>query len=184
MRFFILFVSIFLSAALVFAQDTDDYGIDSTDEEPWDFSDEPPADTKGTIWISPGLETALYSDSYLCYGGGLALAYGRGVSIGIKAAYFFNFENRIDVLELGFLLRFYLLGSLSYTGPFLQLSGGQSLFLRGEDSLSIPAQWGTIYGSMEAGWRFPLKNDFFIEPFIRGGYPFMYGGGISTGVIF
>ena len=184
MRFFILFFAIFLAAALVFAQDMDSDDIDLTDDEPWDFSDEPPADTKGSIWISPSLETALYSNSNLCYGGGLAFAYGRGVSIGVKTAYFFNFETRIDVLELGFLLRFYLPGNSSYTGLFIQLSGGQALFIRAEDGLSIPAQWGTIYGSIEAGWRFPLKNDFFVEPFVRGGYPFLYGGGISTGVIF
>jgi len=140
--------------------------------------------SEDAFWISAGAETAMYSNSGFSLGMGIIFAYGKKVSIGIKSTYFLNFDNRIDVLEIGFLLRFYLLPKLPSSGLFIQISGGQALFLRYEDGGALPAQWGTMYGGAEAGWRFLLGKLFFIEPFIRGGYPYITGGGIIAGAAF
>ncbi|MCL2411559.1 MAG: hypothetical protein FWC97_07955 [Treponema sp.] len=135
------------------------------------------------LWISAGIGTAVYSRSGLSYGGSLAFAYGRGVSVGLQTAYFFDLEDRVDVLELGFLLRFYVQGLSFYSGPFIQLSGGQALFFR-RDDVTFPASWGILLGCLSLGWRFFLDEMFFIEPFIRGGYPYLFGGGLSAGIRF
>ena len=144
----------------------------------------PENDRQGNFWVSGGIETAMYSDSGFCYGGSLSIAFGKGVSIGGKAAYFINFDTGIDALEYGFLLRFYFLGISSYSGPFFQLSGGQVFLFRRSSGLLFPAEWGTIYAGAETGWRFLLGKNFFMEPFIRGGFPYLIGGGISAGFVF
>ena len=145
--------------------------------------DVPERESEDAFWISLSPEIAIYSDSGLCYGIGLAFAYGKKISIGIKSTYFFNFENRVDVLEIGLLLRFYLLPKLPSSGLFLQLSAGHALFLRYDGSV-LPAQWGTMYGGLEMGWRFLIGKLWFIEPFVRGGYPYIAGGGVLAGVVF
>jgi len=192
MRVFLLFFCVFFPVSLAFAQHADseeplipaDSFDDAEEMEILIIDDIHVIDTSGSFWISSGIETAMYSRTSLCYGGSFTFAYGKGVSVGFKAAYFLNFENRIDVLELGFLLRFYLRGSFASSGPFIQFSGGQALFIRPKDCLTIPAQWGAMYGGADAGWRFILGNTFFIEPFIRGGYPYIAGGGLLVGLVF
>lgn len=167
---------------LVFAQDIESYDYNINDEL-YDYTESEDVELSGCFWISASLETANYSQTGLSYGGGLAFAYDKGVSIGFKTVYFFDFENKIDILELGFLLRFYLQGFSFCSGPFIQLSAGQALLFRREE-VSLPAQWGIIYGSANFGWRFLLDKNYFIEPFIRGGYPFLFGGGLSAGIEF
>jgi hypothetical protein len=180
MRFFIYFLYLLFSTSFLFALD---FALDIEDNNNgfYEYIDNNDIDT--FLLISAGLETAMYSKTGLSYGGGLAFTYGRGISIGLKTAYFFDFENSIDVLELGFQIRFFLQGISSYTGPFIQLSGGQVLFFRRE-LITIPASWGIIYGGVSMGWLILLGESFFIEPFIRGGYPFLYGGGLSAGIRF
>jgi len=140
-------------------------------------------DLDGYFWVSAGAETAIYSKSGLSYGGGLVFAYNRGVSIGLKTTYFFDFDNRVDVLELGFLLRFFFRGIHDNVGPYIQFSGGQALFFR-RDNVTIPAKWGIFYGGANLGWRLFLGEKFFMEPYIRIGYPFIIGSGLSTGIRF
>ena len=189
MRFFTIFVCIFSLVTFSYAETIDDQ-IDvpeediliNEDDEDLDFK--PIRDSEDAFWIVLSPEAAMYSNSSFCYGAGLAFAYGKRVSIGLKAAYFINIENRIDVLELGFLLRFYLLSGALNSGLFAQLTGGLALFIRGEEGISLPVQWGTMYGGLEIGWRFLLGKVFFLEPFVRGGYPYLFGGGISAGVVF
>jgi len=136
---------------------------------------------EGDFWICPGFETALYSRSGLAYGGSLALGYGKGASIGLKAAYFFSSDN--TTLELNFLLRFHLRGAYAYSGPFFQFIGGSVLFAD-EANVGIPATTGSISAGLAFGWRFLFKDRWFIEPAIRGGYPFLGGAGLSAGVRF
>jgi hypothetical protein len=37
-------------------------------------------------------------------------------------------------------------------------------------------------GGLAAGWRITLKDNFYIEPFVRGGYPYGWGAGIMAGI--
>jgi hypothetical protein len=137
-------------------------------------------------WICPSFEMAAYSPYGFSPGLGLTLAHGRGASIGLKAAYFINGEEIADVLEITFLLRLYffeLPGDGAIQGPWLQFNSGPALFIRThitEDGY----EWGDISAGISFGWRFLLRKQFFIEPFIRGGYPFLYGGGLAVGLHF
>ena len=140
------------------------------------------AATGGNLWVSPGAETALYSVSGVTFGGGLSLAYGRGTSVGIKTAYFSDFEGLLGILELNILLRFFFTGQDS--GPFIQFTGGPALFFRQDSSIAIPAEWGMVSGGMALGWRFLLSEILFLEPSLRGGYPYIAGAGLSMGARF
>jgi len=138
----------------------------------------------GGLWICPGAETALYSTVSLSYGAGLALAYGKKASIGLKAAFFFDAGNELDVLELNVLLRYYLFSGAAGSGPFFQFSGGPALYFERNDAISLPGRLGMISAGLSFGWRFLLGNRFFMEPSIRGGYPYIAGAGLSAGVQF
>jgi len=172
----LLVLCVFLFAVPAFAQASAAGEADPVEEA---VAAPPPKD--GDFWICPGFEAALYGRSGLAYGGSLALAYGKGASIGLKAAYFFSPDN--TTLELNFLLRFYLRGAVSYSGPFLQFAGGTVLFAD-EANVGFPATIGSISAGLAFGWRFLIKDRWFVEPSIRGGYPFLGGGGIAAGVRF
>jgi len=137
---------------------------------------------RGDFWISLGGDTALYSVSGAAFGGSFALGYGSGSSVGLKAVYFF-WEEGIDTLEINVILRFYLLGANAYSGPYLQLMGGPALFSY-TDEFTIPSEWGTISAGLCFGWRFLFLDRWFVEPAVRGGYPYIFGAGISAGVRF
>ena len=189
MRFFTFFVCIFSLTVYTFADTMDEHdNVPEEDiliyEDDEDLKFEPKRASEDAFWIALSPETAMYRNSGFCFGAGFAFAYGKRASIGLKAAYFVNFEDRIDVLELGFLLRFYLLKGILNSVLYLQLTGGHALFIRGDDGISFPAHWGTMYGGPEIGWRFLFGNVFFLEPFVRAGYPYLFGGGISAGVVF
>jgi len=147
-------------------------GFADTDSEESDF------------WLCPSGEAALYSISGASYGGGFAFGYGKGSSIGMKVIKFFNSEGT-SVLELNFLLRFYFYGKRAYSGPFLQFLGGPALFFdNNESGFYIPSKIGVFSIGMSYGWRFLIKDKWFIEPYIRGGYPYLAGAGLSAGIRF
>jgi len=135
------------------------------------------------IWISLGGEVVMYSITTPAYGGGLSFGYGKGISIGLTAAFFFA-PATVSTIELSFLLRFYLKGMEAYSGPFLQITAGPSLFFIPGEKITFPPELGMISAGLSFGWRFLFKDRWFIEPAIRGGYPFIVGGGFSAGVRF
>ena len=100
----------------------------------------------------------------------------------MKAVFFSDIEGLLNILELNVLFRFYFLRS--HSGPFMQFTGGPAIFFRQHSSLELPADWGMVSASLSLGWRFFLGKTFFIEPSIRGGYPFIGGAGLSAGVHF
>ena len=148
---------------------------------------------RGDFWVSPGAETAFYSSSGLSAGGSISAAYGSRFSIGIKTAWFFDINNELDALEINFLLRYYFMGpsggpasaeSAPSKGPYLQLTGGPALFFDREEKNSVPARYGRISAGLTFGWRFLFGKLFFAEPYIRAGYPYIAGAGVSAGVHF
>ena len=139
---------------------------------------------RGDFWVCPGAETAFYTSSGVSVGGSLAAAYGNRASIGFRAAWFFDMNNELDALELGFLLRYYFMKSEPSTGPYLQLTGGPVLFFDREEKNSVPAHYGRISAGLTFGWRFLFGKLFFAEPYIRAGYPYIAGAGVSAGVRF
>ena len=134
---------------------------------------------KGDFWLCPSAEAAMYSFSEIAFGGGFALGYGKGVSVGIKAAYFIDKEE-LSTMELCFLLRYYFLHGSHY-GPFIQFNGGPALF--NQSSVAIPARVGTVSVGLSLGWRFLLGKLWFVEPNLRFGYPYFAGASFSAGIM-
>jgi len=138
-------------------------------------------DTREDLWISADISTAFYGISSMAYGGGLAVGYGTGISFGFRVA-FYHYPKGIETLELSLLLRFYLLGTQAYSGPFAQFMGGPSFFNK-EGELDIPSHSGMVSAGICFGWRF-IFGKWFVEPAIRGGYPYIFGAGVSGGLRF
>ena len=142
------------------------------------YSEENSAD----LWVCAGADIAMYSYLGTAFGGSFSFGYGTGTAIGFKAAWFFN-EERINTLEFTLLLRFYLFGKNAYSGPFLQIAGGPALFNR-TGNFSVPSNAGMICAGGAFGWRFVFSDRWFVEPQVRGGYPYLFGAGVSAGIRF
>jgi len=134
------------------------------------------------FFISAGGGTLMYGFDSIAYGGGLMFGYGSGMAMALSTSFYVNAEN-LSILEFNFILRFYLTGAGSYKGPFLQFMGGPSIINR-SGNFSLPSLTGTINAGLCGGWRFLFNDRWFIEPSVRGGYPFIVGAGISSGVRF
>ena len=138
--------------------------------------------TREDFFITPVFEISLYSIEDITYGGGIVLGYGKGTAIGLKIIYFYN-NDGFNILELCFLVRFYFFGRNAYSGPYIQLLGGTVLFNYIND-FTIPSQAGSFSAGAGIGWRFLFRNRWYIEPVVRGGYPYIFGAGISAGIRF
>lgn len=141
------------------------------------FAGEETADRED-FWISAGADAAMFSISSFAFGGGLALGYGKGVSVGFKAAWFIDGAREVKTLEFNVLLRWFILGASS--GPFLQLNAGPVFFAK-NTSMKIPSEFGVISAGLSFGWRFRFGRFWFVEGAVRGGYPFIAGAGIFAG---
>ena len=142
---------------------------------------------RSDFWVSPGAEMALFSPSSISVGGSLAVVYGSRFSIGFSAAWFFDMNSELDALEMNLLLRYFFVSAAEdslYAGPYLQLTGGPALFFDKAENASIPAKWGRASAGLTFGWRFLFGKLFFAEPYIRVGYPYIVGAGVSAGVHF
>ena len=155
----IILFMVFLSAVPVFAQSND---------------------SEGDFWVCPVAEIAMYSISNAAYGGGVALGYGRGASIGFKISYLADAAGEVTTLELDFLFRLYFFGKDRSSGPFIQFNAGPALFAQ-EERLGIPSEIGILSVGLVFGWRFLFGRYFFIEPAVRAGYPYIAGVAFSGG---
>jgi hypothetical protein len=145
------------------------------------FSQETESKEHSDFWLCAGAETAFYGISKLAYGGSIALGYGSGSSIGIKAAYLYNTEG-FTVIEFNFLLRWYFLGRTSADGLFIQFGGGPVFFTEGNTPFNASAHTASMSVGLDLGWRILLGRRFFLEPSVRAGYPFFIGAGLSAGL--
>ena len=143
---------------------------------------ENPQQMSGDFWISPGAEIALYGKTGPAYGGSIAVGYGSGTSIGIKAAYFYDPED-LTILEINFQLRWYFMGRTT-NGPFIQFGCGPVFIAQGTNPFDTTANTASISAALYIGWRIPLGSRFFLEPNIRAGYPFFAGASLSAGLNF
>ncbi|MCL2441717.1 MAG: hypothetical protein FWD14_08245 [Treponema sp.] len=134
------------------------------------------------FFVAAGGSLSMYSPGSLAYGGSFTAGYGTFSALGIKLSYFFSKED-LHVLELNMFLRIYFLGTNAYSGPFLQLMAGPALLNR-IDNFPIPSFSGTMSAGLCLGWRLLLKDRWFLEPAVRGGYPYIFGVGLSGGIRF
>jgi len=134
----------------------------------------------GSLWaqtgmfVGMGVETNAYTREGATLGGGLssALDLNKWFSVGVKVGFFADFDT-VNTLETAAIVRYYL--PLPISGFFLQAELGGAFFF--EDNESYPA----FLGGLAAGWRYYVKNKWYIEPSVRGGYPFIWGVGFHAG---
>lgn len=132
------------------------------------------------FFIALGGEALLYGREQLAYGGGFTLGYGTGISLGMKLLVTVDRES-FFCTELLFFIRFYTFGFKTNTGLYIQLNGGPLIVSDGKPEIS---GFGSISAGLTAGWRIPIGKSWFVEPFIRGGYPYIIGAGLSGGMRF
>jgi len=104
-------------------------------------------------------------------GSNMALGYdmSKHFALGVNTIYSNDLEEEIT-LESKLMLRYYL----PVGGPFMQAEAGGAL--NKNDKNSIVPQ-----GGMATGWRFSVDKEWFVEPAVRGGYPYVWGTGITLG---
>jgi hypothetical protein len=114
-----------------------------------------PFDTSGASWLSAMMDL------------------GRFFGAGLKAGYSYNFSDT-GTLEMAALGRWYFF-SFEKSRLFAQLEAGADLiFYEGK---TVPA----ALGGLAAGWRVTLGS-WYLEPVIRGGYPYIWGAGLGFGL--
>jgi len=120
-----------------------------------------------------GAEANGYSREGAAAGATLSLGadLNQRFAAGVKATFSHNFDTIAAVEPLVFFR--YRLPFLP--GLFAQAEAGASIFL--EDSGAYPA----FSGGICAGWRLAIGSNFYIEPVIRGGFPFAWGAGLTAG---
>jgi len=113
-------------------------------------------------------------------GAGVQLCFMALDSLGLGLKGTMSFDRKdIWTLEPGGFLRWYLLGKQGApdSGFFMQGDGGAAFMIRNSKMVFSPM------GGASTGLR--LTNDkYFLEFYARGGYPFIVGAGISTGLRF
>ena len=140
-------------------------------------------ETKFAIGLGP--EWNMNSRENFALGGALSFDYNLPVSVapfavGVTASVSSNFSDGVVMETMGH-FRWYFLGKLHsnrFSGLFVQADLGALLIF--EDSETTPL----FSGGLRAGFRLPLGKLFFIEPYGRVGYPFMFGFGLMAGVRF
>ena len=134
--------------------------------------------TREEIWIAPILEANLYSISSAAAGGGLAIAYGDGVAMGLRALYCMDLDN-LTTLEITTLIRIYISDFKGNSGLFLQIDLGPAFFFEEDNDMN-----GIMSVGLSVGWRFLITKEWYVEPFVRGGFPYLAGIGVSSGFRF
>jgi hypothetical protein len=112
------------------------------------------------------------SSAAAAFGFSATLDLGRFFAGGLRTGYSYNFSNT-GTLEMAALGRWYFL-TYDNSRLFAQVELGTDLiFFDGE---TIPA----FLGGLALGWRLPLGS-WYMEPVLRGGYPYIWGLGLGFG---
>lgn len=120
--------------------------------------------------------------------GGVSFDYSfaRRFSLGIKTLISYDTvesrkddKNSIITVETLGLMRFYVVSPTGEpsSGLFLEGHAGASIFSVNDKIRKVPCLGGEI------GFRVPYKN-VYVEPYLRGGYPYMIGAGLNFGLRF
>ncbi|EMB23518.1 hypothetical protein HMPREF9723_00656 [Treponema denticola OTK] len=102
------------------------------------------------------------------------------LSLGAKALYSYDFKKH-HIFDAALLFRwnFYDFSKIKErdSGFFIQLEGGAVFGLKESEPSKL---FMYALGEAAFGYRFTINN-FFIEPYLRGGYPVIWAIGISGG---
>jgi hypothetical protein len=133
----------------------------------------------------------------------LGLDFSRSFGAGLMTGLSDDFD-KLSTLEFRAFFRYYIAAEVSFlsgfaaskqpgihalactetscfagnTGPFVQAEFGTSIFF--EKNATTPA----FLSGLTLGWRFPINANTYIEPALRGGYPTLWGIGVSIGGAF
>jgi len=146
---------------------------------------EPDPGKHSDLYLALFAEGIGYSRYSAAFGGGIAFGgsfkyLGLGMGLGITLLYAQDPENLISLEALAH-YRLYLPYSINNTSLFVQAEAG--IVLIAFEKIDNTSQL-TPSAGLAAGWRFPLGTRFYIEPVIRGGYPYIFGAGLSAGIKF
>jgi cell division septation protein DedD len=105
-------------------------------------------------------------------GGNMAMGldFNKHFAMGVNAVYSNDMEASASTVESTVMFRYYLPAS----GPFIQAEAGGALNPEEKSS-------ATPMGGVAAGLRLDVNQGWFVEPAVRGGYPFVWGTGITVG---
>jgi len=124
------------------------------------------------------------ANSPLRYAGGMLLGFDFHLPVsiapltaGFTTTFSYNSNGLVTTEPLG-LFRWYFTGK-EHKGWFAQADIGLSIS-REEGTVSD----ATFMGGIRGGYRLPLGNSNYVEPYARFGYPFLFGIGVATGVRF
>jgi hypothetical protein len=126
-------------------------------------------------FVGLGAEVNAHTRKAAAAGGGLSFGFdiNHNFALGLKAAVYHNFDTLTAVEPLVF-FRYY---HPDIGGLFVQPEAGTVVYF--EYGLAYPA----FSGGLALGWRFLLGQHIYIEPLLRGGYPFGWGAGLTAGII-
>lgn len=115
---------------------------------------------------------------------GLSFEYSifRRVSLGIKTIASFDIfekENSIYVIEPLIFGRWYAVSPTGEpsAGLYVEPQGGLELIFVNDKLHCVPSLGASL------GFRIPI-NSFYFEPYLRGGYPYLFGAGLGAGLRF
>jgi len=105
-------------------------------------------------------------------GGNVVLGYdlNRNFALGLNTIYSHDMDV-VNTLESMVMFRYYL----PVTGSFLQAEAGGALSKTEGKNSAAPL------GGLTAGMRLEMENRWYLEPALRGGYPFTWGAGLTLG---
>jgi hypothetical protein len=124
-----------------------------------------------------GIEGNVNTREGMALGGTLSFDYGlhKDLILGAKIGFSYDF-NRVITLEQALYGRW----------NFFEFEGN-ALFAQADLGLSLvcedPQYVSLFLGGVTLGLRFPL-DQWYVEPYVRGGYPFMWGAGVIGGYRF
>jgi len=129
------------------------------------------------VFAGLGVEGNANTREGAAIGGNLSLGVNLDsqFSLGLKTAFSSNIDT-ITTLEQAAFFRYYV--PVKLNGLFAQVELGASIFF--EDGNSYPA----FLGGVAFGWRCNVFQDWYIEPAVRFGYPFIWGLGLLAGLSF
>ena len=161
LRFFVIFLILFLAVLIAI-----------------------PAQQRSTrepgFFAGPLAEALWYSADAPAFGIGLVVGGGIGTSIGGRFLYATGNDD-LNILELGLFIRSYIWKEAN-DGPFVQVNAGMVVI--DNKTPSLPADRGSFMAGIDVGWRFLFGSNWYIDPSIRAGYPFMVAAGVSAGFRF
>ena len=126
-------------------------------------------------FIGLDLEGNMNTREKAAMAGGLSFGFDweQNFTLGFRATYSNNL-NTVSCVQPTVFFRYY---------PFIKSSG---FFMQGELGAVLFFEYGDLFpaiqGGLAAGWRFNLGKTWYLEPSIRGGYPYIWGAGLTVGI--